>query len=68
MHGGTAHVAVLYCSAADTAASVLAKLAHTCGKPVTAAAGKVMRPRGADRAVLVIKDVDLPTPDKYDTC
>ena len=68
LHGATAQVAALHCSAADTAASVLAKLAIMCGKPVTAASGKVLRPRGADRAVLIVKDVDLPTPDKYGTC
>ena len=68
VRGESAHVAVLHCSAADTAASVLAKLATMCGLPVTAASGKVIRPREADRAVLIVRHVDLPTPDKYDTC
>ena len=31
-------------------------------------AGRVYRPREGDRLVLFLKDINLPRPDKYDTC
>lgn len=38
-----------------------------CGKPVSTNTGRVLRPRGSDRLILYLKDINLPRPDKYKT-
>ena len=59
-------IATVHCSAQTTARHVKQKLAQACGVFNTAT-GRVMRPKEGDRLILYLKDINLPTPDKYDT-
>lgn len=43
------------------------QVAQTCSL-FNAPDGKVYRPRDCERLVLYLKDINLPRPDKYDTC
>lgn len=43
------------------------KVAQTCSL-FSAPDGRVYRPRDCERLVLYLKDINLPRPDKYDTC
>jgi hypothetical protein len=52
-------VVQVHCSAQTRAADVVAALAQACGKPVTTAAGRCLRPDGG-RLVLYLRDIDLP--------
>lgn len=42
-------------------------MAQTCSL-FSAPDGRVYRPRDCERLVLYLKDINLPRPDKYDTC
>lgn len=46
---------------------VLSQVAQTCSL-FSAPDGRVYRPRDCERLVLYLKDINLPRPDKYDTC
>ncbi|KXZ45909.1 DHC7 protein [Gonium pectorale] len=61
-------VAVVNCSAQTSASNVVQKLVQVCGKPVTTTNGKALRPPDNTRVVLYLKDLNLPRPDKYNTC
>lgn len=43
------------------------QVAQTCSL-FSAPDGRVYRPRDCERLVLYLKDINLPRPDKYDTC
>nr|BBC28429.1 cytoplasmic dynein 1b heavy chain [Yamagishiella unicocca] len=61
-------VAVVNCSAQTSATNVVQKLVQVCGKPVTTTNGKALRPPDNTRVILYLKDLNLPRPDKYNTC
>nr|ADI46856.1 DHC1bf [Volvox carteri f. nagariensis] len=61
-------VAVVNCSAQTSANNVVQKLVQVCGKPVTTTNGKALRPPDNTRVILYLKDLNLPRPDKYNTC
>ena len=67
--GGGARVAVVACSATTGAAAIITKIKQICGKPKVRGTGKVLFPStaGAGGVVLLVKDADLPRPDKYGT-
>ena len=60
-------VATLHCNAQTTAEHVILKIRQSCSLFSTNS-GKVYRPREGDRLVLFLKDINLPQPDKYNTC
>ncbi|CAN0545977.1 unnamed protein product, partial [Ectocarpus sp. 8 AP-2014] len=60
-------ITVLHCNARTTAEHVITKVAQTCSL-FSAPDGRVYRPRDCERLVLYLKDINLPRPDKYDTC
>lgn len=60
-------VTVLHCNAQTTAEHVIQKIRQSCALFSTNT-GRVFRPREGDRLVLFLKDINLPKPDKYDTC
>ncbi|OMJ92391.1 hypothetical protein SteCoe_4833 [Stentor coeruleus] len=59
-------VAVLNCNAQTSANHVIQKLLQVCVQS-TSNQGKVLRPKDSSRLILYLKDINLPTPDKYDT-
>ena len=59
-------VAVLNCNAQTSANHVIQKLLQVCMQS-TSNQGKVLRPKESSRLILYLKDINLPTPDKYDT-
>ncbi|GFR50179.1 hypothetical protein Agub_g12346, partial [Astrephomene gubernaculifera] len=61
-------VAIVNCSAQTSATNVVQKLVQVCGKPVTTTNGKALRPPDNTRVILYLKDLNLPRPDKYNTC
>ena len=60
-------VTTLHCNAQTTAEHVISKIAQSCSLFSTTA-GRAYRPRDAERLVLYLKDINLPKPDKYNTC
>ena len=60
-------ITVLNCNAQTTAADVVSKIDQTCSL-FSAPEGRVYRPRECERLVLYLKDLNLPKPDRYDTC
>ncbi len=59
-------VAVIHCNAQTRPAHLISKLAETCALFSTNT-GRVYRPKVGDRVVLHLKDLNLPSPDAYDT-
>lgn len=59
-------VAILNCNAQTSATHIIQKLLQVCMQS-TSAQGKVLRPKESSRLILYLKDINLPTPDKYDT-
>jgi dynein heavy chain 2 len=59
-------VASLHCNAQTSASHVLQKLLQICSQS-TSAQGRVLRPKDTQRLILYLKDINLPTPDKYNT-
>lgn len=59
-------VAVVNCSAQTVAAHVIQKLRQMC-QVFNTNQGRVLRPKDADRLILLLKDLNLPKPDKYGT-
>ena len=59
-------VAMLNCSAQTVALHVIRKLQQMC-QVFNTTQGRVLRPKEADRLILVLKDLNLPKPDKYAT-
>ena len=45
---------------------MIQKLFQTCQK-VTSVTGKALKPQGCNRQIFVLKEVNLPKPDKYNT-
>jgi dynein heavy chain 2 len=62
----SAQVASLHCNAQTTAVNVLQKLLQICAQS-TSGQGRVLRPRDSQRLILYLKDINLPTPDQYNT-
>ena len=60
-------LATLHCNAQTTAEHVVQKIRQGCSL-FSANSGRVFRPREGDRLVLFLKDINLPKPDKYNTC
>jgi dynein heavy chain 2 len=60
-------VTALHCNAQTTAEHVIQRIRQACTLYSTNS-GRLYRPRDGDRLVLFLKDVNLPRPDKYDTC
>lgn len=58
--------AMIHCNAQTSAFHVIQKLNQMCSKS-TGSQGKVYRPKDAQRLVIFLKDINLPTPDKYNT-
>jgi len=65
--GKSSGVVTLHCNAQTTAAHVIQKIQQACSLFSTNT-GRVYRPRESERLVLYLKDINLPKPDKYDTC
>ncbi|KAF5224389.1 Cytoplasmic dynein 2 heavy chain (DYNC2H1) [Trypanosoma cruzi] len=59
-------VATVNCSAQTEAIHVIQKLKQTC-QMFNTNQGRVLRPKEAERLVLLLKDMNLPKPDKYGT-
>jgi dynein heavy chain 2, cytosolic len=59
-------VAVLNCNAQTSSNHVIQKLLQVCMQS-TSTQGKVLRPKETSRLILYLKDINLPTPDKYNT-
>jgi dynein heavy chain 2 len=60
------NVAVLHCNAQTSSKDVLQKLRQFCSV-TTGTQGRMYRPKEGRRVILYMKDINLPTPDKYDT-
>jgi len=60
-------VATLNCNSQTSAENVIQKIQEICSL-FSSNTGRVYRPREGDRAVLYLKDINLPKPDKYRTC
>ncbi|KEG15451.1 dynein heavy chain [Trypanosoma grayi] len=59
-------VSTVNCSAQTEAVHVIQKLKQTC-QMFNTNQGRVLRPKDAERLVLLLKDMNLPKPDKYGT-
>ncbi|KAK7197103.1 dynein heavy chain [Novymonas esmeraldas] len=59
-------VASINCSAQTEALHVIQKLRQTCSI-FNSNQGKVLRPKEAERLILLLKDLNLPRPDRYGT-
>ncbi|CUG87914.1 dynein heavy chain, putative [Bodo saltans] len=59
-------VAVVNCSAQTVASHVIQKLKQMC-QVFNTNQGRVLRPKEADRLILLLKDLNLPKPDRYGT-
>ncbi|CAN0042899.1 unnamed protein product [Ascophyllum nodosum] len=59
-------ITVLHCNARTTAENVITKASTSA--LFSAPDGRVFRPRDCERLVLYLKDINLPRPDKYNTC
>lgn len=57
---GNVPVARLHCSAHTGPDAVLQALHALCGRPVACAGGRALRPAAAGRAVLHLKNVNMP--------
>ncbi|VDM16092.1 unnamed protein product [Hydatigera taeniaeformis] len=68
---GRAHVIVLQCTAQTRPSNILDKLGQACvtvtGSSVIGAS-RVLRPKKGDRLVLLLRDLNLPKPDKWGSC
>lgn len=64
-HGVKLHA--LHCNAATDADDVIAVLQSVCGL-YAGAGGRVYRPKDCERAVLLLRGLDLPRVDKWGTC
>lgn len=60
-------VTVLHCNSQTSSEHVIRKIRQSCALFSTNS-GRCYRPREGDRLVLFLKDINLPKPDKYDTC
>lgn len=58
---------VIHCNAKTTSRDLLFKLRQLCLKG-SCATGRILRPKGCQRLVVVLKELNLPQPDKYSTC
>jgi dynein heavy chain 2 len=58
--------AIVNCSAQTVATHVIQKLKQMC-QVFNTNQGRVLRPKDADRLILLLKDLNLPKPDKYGT-
>jgi dynein heavy chain 2 len=59
-------VTVLHCSSQTKSRQVLQRLYQSCVSSTTTS-GRVLRPKDSERLILYLKDINLPSPDKYDT-
>ncbi|KAL7707900.1 dynein heavy chain cytosolic putative [Lotmaria passim] len=65
-HTNSTRVASVNCSAQTEAIHIIQKLKQTCTM-LNSNQGKVLRPKEAERLILLLKDLNLPKPDKYGT-
>ncbi len=56
----------MHCNRETKAEQIIHKLFQTCQK-VTSATGKVLKPMNCSRQIFLLKQVNLPKPDKYNT-
>lgn len=56
----------MHCNRETKASLIIQKLYQTCQK-ATSANGKILRPLNCSRQIFVLKEVNLPKPDKYNT-
>ncbi|KAG5468467.1 hypothetical protein LSCM1_02447 [Leishmania martiniquensis] len=66
MNTTSARVASINCSAQTEAIHVIQKLKQACSM-FNSNHGKVLRPKEAERLILLLKDLNLPKPDRYGT-
>eukprot|EP00049_Salpingoeca_infusionum_P001770 m.50835 g.50835 ORF g.50835 m.50835 type:complete len:4155 (+) comp11193_c0_seq1:125-12589(+) len=59
-------IAVLHCNAQTGPSDVIQKIEQSC-VAMTAAGGRVYRPREGEHLLLYVKDLNLPKPDKWNT-
>ncbi|CAG0920502.1 unnamed protein product, partial [Notodromas monacha] len=59
-------VVTVFCSSQTTPQQIIQKLSQAC-KMMTTNTGQVLKPVGAERLILYMKDINLPKPDKYGT-
>ena len=62
----TFNVAVLHCNARTSSKDVLQKLRQFCSI-TTGTSGRIYRPKEGRRLVFYMKDINVPSPDKYGT-
>ncbi|KAJ3309792.1 Cytoplasmic dynein 2 heavy chain 1 [Boothiomyces sp. JEL0838] len=60
------NVAIIHCSSQTKSVQVLQRLYQSC-VAATTTNGRVLRPKDAEKLILYLKDINLPSPDKYDT-
>lgn len=58
--------AKIYCNSQIKAKQIIDKLYEYCVK-ATFAGGRILKPKDCNRLVLFLKDINLPSPDKYQT-
>ena len=59
-------VATIHCNAESTASHLMQKLKQMCTQSGSSQ-GKVYRPKDALRLIILLKDINLPKPNKYET-
>jgi len=60
------HVATIHCDAETTASHLMQKLKQMCTQSGSSQ-GKVYRPKDALKLIIVLKDINLPRPNQYET-
>ncbi|KAJ3270644.1 Cytoplasmic dynein 2 heavy chain 1 [Terramyces sp. JEL0728] len=60
------NVAIIHCSSQTKSVQVLQRLYQSC-VAATTTNGRMLRPKDAEKLILYLKDINLPSPDKYDT-
>ena len=63
---GKYSVCTINCTSRTNSSSIIQKLNQSCVIS-NSSKGKILRPKDAQRLVLIIKDINLPKPDKYET-
>lgn len=59
-------ISTIHCSSQTRSSHVIQRLLQCC-LGMTTNTGRVLRPKDSEKLVLYLKDIDLPTPDKYET-
>lgn len=61
------NITTLHCNAQTSSDDIINKIIQTCAL-FSSSDGRVYRPKDCERLVLFLKDINLPRPDKYETC